>query len=105
MKENQTNAAEATLPPATCSACLAGSVYFPLFEHMSKEHGLTLLDSELAEIIRIASQFGEDAEVDGGSMPDNHIYILLRRSPKGLCCGKTVKVFMPQPNTPDEGRG
>ena len=32
-----------------------GSVYFPLFEHLSREHGLTLLDSELAEIVRIAA--------------------------------------------------
>ena len=26
---------------------------YPLFEHMSREHGLTLLDSELDEIIRV----------------------------------------------------
>lgn len=35
-------------PPAPCSA------HYALFEHMSNEHGLTLLDSELTEIVRIA---------------------------------------------------
>lgn len=28
--------------------------YFPLFEYMSEEHGLTLLESELQEIIRLS---------------------------------------------------
>lgn len=30
--------------------------YYPLFEHMSKEHGLTLLESELQEIIRLSDE-------------------------------------------------
>lgn len=33
-----------------------GSFYYPLFEHLSREHGLTLLDSELAEIVRICAR-------------------------------------------------
>ncbi|HTJ77974.1 MAG TPA: hypothetical protein VL357_03185 [Rariglobus sp.] len=32
----------------------AGSFYYPLFEHMSREHGLILTDSELAEIVRVS---------------------------------------------------
>lgn len=42
---------------ARCSVSVGSppcSFYYPLFEHMSREHGLTLLDSELAEIARIA---------------------------------------------------
>lgn len=30
----------------------------PMFDHMSREHGLTLLESELHEIIRLAKQEG-----------------------------------------------
>lgn len=30
------------------------SIYYPLFEHMANEHGLTLLESELHEIVRIS---------------------------------------------------
>lgn len=33
---------------------LNSSPYWPLFQHMSKAHGLTLLDSELEDIRRIA---------------------------------------------------
>ncbi|MFA6962407.1 MAG: hypothetical protein WC205_16755 [Opitutaceae bacterium] len=32
------------------------SFYYPLFEHMSREHGLILTESELAEITRIAGE-------------------------------------------------
>jgi hypothetical protein len=31
----------------------AGSVYFPLFQHMADNHGLTLLDSEMEDICRV----------------------------------------------------
>ena len=30
--------------------------YYPLFEHMQNEHGLTLLESELQEIIRLSDK-------------------------------------------------
>ena len=30
--------------------------YYPLFEHMQNEHGLTLLESELQEIIRLSDE-------------------------------------------------
>ncbi|OQA30175.1 MAG: hypothetical protein BWY57_02993 [Betaproteobacteria bacterium ADurb.Bin341] len=30
--------------------------YWPLFEHMLKEHGLTLTDSEMHEIVQICRQ-------------------------------------------------
>jgi hypothetical protein len=54
------------------------SIYFPLFEHMQNEHGLTLTDSELREICRIAVMIPaesdtrtlveriHDAQVDAG---------------------------------------
>jgi hypothetical protein len=32
------------------------SYYGPLFEHMANEHGLTLLDSELNEIVHIVME-------------------------------------------------
>lgn len=35
---------------------IRSSYYYPLFEHMSLEHGLTLLDSELDEICRVVAQ-------------------------------------------------
>lgn len=30
--------------------------YQPLFDHMSREHGLTLLESEMDEIVRICKE-------------------------------------------------
>ena len=33
-----------------------GSVYFPLFKHMSDNHGLTLLDSEMEDICRVVEE-------------------------------------------------
>ena len=33
----------------------AGSVTYALFKHMSDEHGLTLLESEMSEIVRIVN--------------------------------------------------
>ena len=35
------------------------SFLYPLFEHMSREHGLTLLDSELQEIVRVATPLAQ----------------------------------------------
>lgn len=35
---------------------IRSSYYYPLFEHMSLEHGLTLLDSELDEICRVVAK-------------------------------------------------
>lgn len=37
---------KSALGSAVCSA------YYPLFEHMSQEHNLTLLDSEMEEIVQ-----------------------------------------------------
>ena len=37
----------------------AGMVYYPLFELMSREHGLTLLDSEMQEIIDVCLRINE----------------------------------------------
>lgn len=36
------------------------SPYYPLFEHMDKEHGLVLVDSELEEIVRISKGISEE---------------------------------------------
>ena len=35
-------------------APLHGSAYWPLFKHLSDNHGLTLLDSEMEDICRVA---------------------------------------------------
>jgi len=35
------------------------SQFFPLFDHMSREHGLTLTDSELYEIMRVVEPMVE----------------------------------------------
>lgn len=43
---------ERTSPPP-CSQ------FFPLFDHMSREHGLTLTDSELYEIMRVVEPMVE----------------------------------------------
>lgn len=44
-----------------CPACDPPSVSYcyPLFEHMSKEHGLTLIDSELNEIVRVVASLAQ----------------------------------------------
>lgn len=34
--------------------------YWPLFEHMLKEHGLTLTDSEMHEIVQICRQLDRE---------------------------------------------
>ena len=36
------------------SASAGDSFYFPLFKHMSENHGLTLLNSEMEDILRVA---------------------------------------------------
>ena len=38
------------------------SFMYPLFEHMQREHGLTLLESELSDIVQIAAPFTERAK-------------------------------------------
>lgn len=34
----------------------ANSYYYPLFEHMSREHGLTLLEDDMNQIVRIVEK-------------------------------------------------
>lgn len=41
-------------PPG--SAPCSGSAYWPIWKHMSDNHGLTLLDSECEDIIQVADQ-------------------------------------------------
>lgn len=38
------------------------SFLFPLFEHLNREHGMILLESELAEIVRVAAPLSKQAE-------------------------------------------
>ena len=38
------------------SELATGSTFYPLFEHMSHEHGLTLSESEMAEITHVADK-------------------------------------------------
>ena len=42
-----------TETPQRVGPLAPGSVLFALFKHMSDEHGLTLLESEMTEIVRI----------------------------------------------------
>ena len=53
-KTDPANAATAALPLAP------GSVAYALFEHMAREHGLTLVGSELDEIIRVVNAALDD---------------------------------------------
>ncbi len=39
------------------------SIYYDLFELMSREHGVILLDTELQEIVQVAAKIEQDAEV------------------------------------------
>ena len=52
---NSTNTLTKKDGPAETLALAPGSVLFALFKHMSDEHGLTLLGSELTEIISIVN--------------------------------------------------
>jgi hypothetical protein len=45
-----------TEPAAAGSSPSAGSAWWPLFDHMSKAHGLTLLDDELNTIAFMADE-------------------------------------------------
>lgn len=49
---SETESSLAPIHPSTYP--LPVSVFYPLFEHMINEHGLTLLESELQEIVRIS---------------------------------------------------
>ena len=44
-----------TETPQRVGPLAPGSVLFALFKHMSDEHGLTLLESEMTEIVRIVN--------------------------------------------------
>ena len=44
-----------TETPQRVGPLAPGSVLFALFKHMSDEHGLTLLESEISEIVRIVN--------------------------------------------------
>lgn len=66
------------------------SLFQPLFDHMSKEHGLTLLQSEMQEIINIVNAMQAEQE----DKPCQHEFISREYSsqPYGHCatCGKTI---------------
>lgn len=47
--------AHAGADSSTRCAVAPGSVTYALFKHMSDEHGLTLLESEMSEIVRIVN--------------------------------------------------
>ena len=50
---------------------LPSTHYWPLFEHMLKEHGLTLTDSEMHEIVQICRQL-ERVVRHGTERPHQH---------------------------------
>ena len=49
------------LAPGTCSA------YWPLFKHMSDNHGLTLLDSEIDDICQVVLIMRDPQKCQWGS--------------------------------------
>ena len=60
MKTNTTPGTQGQTTALGCDALVRPPFFFPLFEHMAREHGLTLIDSELSEIVRIAEKLGEE---------------------------------------------
>ena len=52
---NSTNTLTKKDGPAETLALAPGSVTYALFKHMADEHGLTLLESEMSEIVRIVN--------------------------------------------------
>lgn len=60
MERNETNTEKRPLAcePSILSGVAGSPVYFfyPLFEHMSREHGLTLLESEISEIVGVVAE-------------------------------------------------
>lgn len=52
---SQETHAEASEPRAPVLGLVPGSVTYALFKHMAEEHGLTLLESEMSEIVRIVN--------------------------------------------------
>ena len=42
-----------------------GSAYWPLFKHMSQEHGLTLLDSEMEDICQVVLNMRPGMDLKG----------------------------------------
>jgi len=58
--ETKQNARESGLPDTACST----SVFYPLFEHMTQTHGLTLTESEMSDIASICEKINAvDAEL------------------------------------------
>lgn len=47
--------------------------YYPLFQHMSHEHGLTLLDSELADIIRVCREIDKNQPKETNDRPSDGV--------------------------------
>lgn len=79
------------------SGSCPSSFFYPLFELMSREHGLTLLESELAEIVSVSEQLaGVPGELDGGDIREGWIMVKLNVSPAGLRIGQPVRVILPK---------
>ena len=86
---------------AVADGSAPSSFFYPLFEHLSREHGLTLLESELAEIVSIAGQLASvPGELDGGDMREGWLMVKVPVSPAGLRMGQPVRVILP--NVPDQ---
>ena len=58
------DSARITKPRSEVDPPAAGSAFWVLFEHMSQEHGLTLLDSELSDICHAVDRMREKWKAD-----------------------------------------
>ena len=56
---------ETKLKATPPSPRLAGSVYWPLFKHMADNHNLTLLDSEMEDIMRVCDHISRTGNMVG----------------------------------------
>lgn len=52
--QDQVREKQSSPAPTQSAYPIPVSIFYPLFEHMANEHGLTLLESELEEIVRIS---------------------------------------------------
>lgn len=57
---------------------MEGNIFYPLFEHMANEHGLTLTDTELGDIIHIVREM-DKPKTTWHSVKDRPLVNKLRR--------------------------
>jgi len=63
-------------------------MYYELFSHLSNEHDLTLLDSQLEEIIRIVNEMKES------KLLQNDVIDLIRNSCSNASARRIIKEYL-----------